>query len=80
MSVTKNVAKYVSDIGINLSELARKADISYSSVYASLGNASSDRELRADELVRMCKVLRVNPMMFFDGDTPAEESNPVDQF
>ena len=36
MSVTKNIAKYINDIGINLSDLARKAGVEYSAIYDSL--------------------------------------------
>lgn len=65
MSVTKNIAKYVNDIGVNLSELSRKSGVTYGSLYASLANGSSrDRELKADELTDICAVLHINPMDF----------------
>ncbi|KSV60281.1 hypothetical protein [Acetivibrio ethanolgignens] len=64
--ITKNVAKYVKDIGVNLSELSRKAEIPYSSLYASLAEGGRGRELRAKELVSICFVLRINPMNFVD--------------
>lgn len=68
MSVTRNIAKYVEDIGINLSELSRKSGIKYSMLYASLGNGKRRRELKADELTSICLVLRINPMDFADNN------------
>lgn len=66
MTVTKNIAKYVKDLGINLSDLSRKAGISYGSLYASLGERGRGRELQADELTDICSVLHINPMDFAD--------------
>lgn len=66
MDITKNVAKYIKDIGVNLSELSRKTEIPYSSLYASLSEDGRGRELRAKELVSICFVLRINPMNFVD--------------
>lgn len=66
MDITKNVAKYIKDIGVNLSELSRKTEIPYYSLYASLSEDGRGRELRAKELVSICFVLRINPMDFVD--------------
>lgn len=65
-NITKNISMYVSDNNINLSELARKSGITYSILYSSLGHKSRTRELRATELVRICSVLKINPMDFAD--------------
>lgn len=64
MTVTKNIAKYVKDMGINLSDLSRKTGVAYSSLYASLGEKGRGRELQADELTNICFVLHINPMDF----------------
>ena len=64
MNVTKNVAIYVENIGINLSELSRKSGVDYPALYASLGKSGRERELRADELTSICSVLKKNPMDF----------------
>lgn len=69
MTVTKNLAKYLSDIGINLSELARKTGICYPVLYNSVGSKHPKRALRANELAKICVVIRKNPMDFFDSDT-----------
>lgn len=63
-NVTKNIAMYISDNNINLSELARKSGIKYSVLYSSLGHKRRTRELRATELVKICFVLKINPMDF----------------
>ncbi|MCI9078327.1 MAG: helix-turn-helix transcriptional regulator [Lachnospiraceae bacterium] len=65
-NVTKNIATYISDNNINLSELARKSGITYSLLYYSLGHKNRTRELRASELVKICSVLNINPMDFAD--------------
>lgn len=67
MAVTKNLARYVDAMGINLADLARKAGISYPALYKSIGIKEASRELRADELTSICSVLGKNPMDFYDG-------------
>ena len=64
LTVTKNIAKYVKDMGINISELSRKSGVAYGSLYASLGAEGRGRELKADELTDICFILRINPMDF----------------
>lgn len=64
MTVTKNIAKYVKDMGINISELSRKSGVPYSSLYASISDEKRKRELKANELTDICYVLRINPMDF----------------
>lgn len=63
MTVTKNIAEYVKAIGVNLSDLSRKAGVPYCALYASLAG-NKERELRANELTNICAVLRINPMDF----------------
>lgn len=77
MSVTKNIAKYINDIGVNLSELSRKSGVPYSSLYASISGDKRNRELRADELTNICFVLHINPMDF--ADDPKKEVNHQQQ-
>lgn len=73
MSVTKNIARYVREVGINLSELSRKSGVPYGSLYASLGTEKKKRELRADELTDICQVLKINPMDYADGKETSYE-------
>lgn len=63
-SVTKNVAQYVNEKGINLSKMSRDTGIQYGKLYASLCDTRKDRSLRDDELVKVCKFLGINPMNF----------------
>ena len=65
-NVTKNIAEYIKNIGINLSELSRKTGIPYGVLYASIMNTKLDRELRANELISICTVLKINPMDYAD--------------
>ena len=62
MNITRRVAKHVKDIGINLSELSRKTNIAYCKLYSSLLDDDKKRALRADELIKVCGVLKINPM------------------
>ena len=64
--VTENVAAYIDKMAINLSELSRKCSMEYSVLYASLKDRGRKRELRADEFIRICKVLNADPMSFAD--------------
>lgn len=73
MNVTKNLASYIQEIGINLSELSRKSGVPYGTLYASLGDKNRERELKANELTAICFVLHVNPMDFADGIKSAEQ-------
>lgn len=71
MIVTKNLAQHVHNIGINLSDLSRKTNIPYASLYKSLGPECPQRELRADELTSICVILGINPV-----DLWTKESSP----
>lgn len=67
MSVTKNLSRYLNNIGVNLTVLSRKTGIPYPALYASLGaKSNNERELRADELCSVCGFLNLNPMDFTD--------------
>nr|WP_300848891.1 helix-turn-helix transcriptional regulator [uncultured Acetatifactor sp.] len=72
VTVTKNLAKYVKDMGINLSDLSRKSGVAYSALYASLGGEGRGRELRANELTDICFTLRINPMDFAEKEQEVE--------
>ena len=64
MKITNNIAKYIDDKKINLSKLSRKAKVSYAALYTSLKNKDRQRPLRADELIKICKVLEKDPRDF----------------
>lgn len=62
--VTRNVAMYVEEKGINISKMARDTKISYAALYTSLCDKERDRPLRADELLSICDFLDIDPRNF----------------
>lgn len=66
MNVTKNLAEYLKRTAVNISELSRRTGISYQALYASVGEEGRGRELKANELTAICRVLNLNPMDFAD--------------
>lgn len=74
MSVTKNLATDLEHKGINLKDLSRKTNIPYSNVYKSLShNTENHRTLSADEILFICKHLKLNPFDYLD-NSPDKES------
>ena len=71
-AVTKNVFRYVSEKGFNLSKMSRETGIPYGSLYASLCNGERERDLRDDEFIKICLFADVNPMNFVDKSEQAE--------
>ncbi len=62
MQVTRKIAEYVSKKGINLSALSRSSGVSYRALQASLKLTNRDRALRADELIKVCRALEIDPL------------------
>ena len=62
--VTKNVSRYESEKGYNLSKLSRETGIPYGSLYASLCDDGRERDLRDDEFIKICLFVDANPMDF----------------
>lgn len=66
MSVTENLAHYIQDKGVKISTLAERTNLPYQTLYKSLGRKSyQPRPLRADELMRICDFLNLNPRDFY---------------
>ena len=63
---TKNLARYVTEKGINISKMARDTEIPYMALYDSLLNSDRDRDLRAGEMFIVCDFLGVNPLDFIE--------------
>ena len=61
---TKNLSNYIKEKGFNLVALAKKTGISYTALYDSLVKESRDRDLRAGELMAICKFIEKDPMDF----------------
>lgn len=66
MSLEDNLAKYIKGKAINLSDMSRQIGISYMSLYNSLFNENSERQLKARELVAVCIFLEVDPRDFVE--------------
>lgn len=64
--LTENLSRYVKDKGINVSKLARDTGLPYMALYDSLLSERRDREIRGNELLKVCKFLGVNPTDFAD--------------
>ena len=70
MCVSKNLAIYVREKGINISAMSRATNIERGKLHMSLSDTVDDakrRPLKDDELVKVCLFLGVNPMDFADG-------------
>ncbi len=64
MAVTENLARYTRDKAVNLSAMSRATGLSYSCLYASLGERGRNRPLSIDEAILVCKFLEVDPRDF----------------
>lgn len=62
MNATKKLSEYVLLNRINLSELSRNTGLNYANIYNSLLSKNRCRALRADELLKICKALEIDPM------------------
>lgn len=65
---TRNLSRYILDMGINLTKLAEKTGIPYPTLYDSLGHKSRDRDLRAGEFIAICTTLKKDPMDFAEDE------------
>lgn len=73
MSLEDNLARYIKGKAINLSDMSRQTGISYMSLYNSLFNENSERQLKARELVAVCNFLDVDPRKFSANTVDKEE-------
>ncbi len=67
-AVTKNVAKYINNKGIQISKISEATELEYAPLYDSLGNSGRGRDLRDDELIKVCTFLEKNPMDFAESN------------
>ena len=68
-SVTENLARYIDEKGISLSNMAQVTGIPVNALYNSLGTKTSEnrtRNLRDYEFLAICDFLEVDPMRFLD--------------
>ena len=64
-AVTERVAKYVSDKGISIKKISDVTGISYQPLQVSLADSGRNRDLRDEELLKICVFLEKNPLDFF---------------
>ena len=62
--VTKAVSEYIRDKGITISTISQKTGISYGVLHSSLCKKAK-RKLRADEYLKICYFLEIDPLRFF---------------
>ena len=58
------LAEYIREKGINILKMSRATGISYTCLYASLGEKGRNRPLSVDEALLVCKFLEVDPRDF----------------
>lgn len=62
--ITLRVSKYFGDKGIMVTTIAEKTGISRSALYKSI-NENPTRKLRADEFMKICAFLEIDPHRFW---------------
>lgn len=60
-SATVRLAQYIKEKGISISRVSRATGISYTCLYASLGEKGRNRPLSVDEALLVCEFLEVDP-------------------
>ena len=63
--VTDNLGNYIKEKGITITRIAEKTGIDYQ-ILANCFDIKKSRELKADELLIVCRFLEVNPYNFMD--------------
>jgi hypothetical protein len=74
MGVTKAVARYVEDNGITIAYISRQTGLSTNILYPSLGKGRG-RKLNADEFMKICGCLKIDPNQFMDDISEDEPSD-----
>lgn len=72
---TRNLSRYIKTKGINLSKISRDTNIPYGALYDSLSNPERDRDLRAGEMLSICRFLGIDPLDFNVGSPNNGEKN-----
>lgn len=61
--ITENISNYIKNKGITIARISEKTGISYQ-VLCNCFDKKRSRELKADELLLVCRFLEVNPYDF----------------
>lgn len=75
--ISKRIGTYMKERGFNLSEVSRRTGVNYASLYSSLYDNDSERDLRAEELVPLCIFLNIDPRDFADNGVGGEKHEVV---
>ena len=62
--LTAAVREAIGDAGVNLTQLAKNTGIDYWRLYDTLGAGGRGRHLRADEFMKICAALKLDPWEF----------------
>ncbi len=73
MSLERNIAGFIKERGVNLSDMSRKTGIPYMSLYDSLLNDKRERQLRGSELLAICGFLGASPTDFAEKKEPEKK-------
>lgn len=65
--VEEKLSEYIKTNGITLFSIIRRTGIGKTAIYSSLGE-NGKRKLRADEYIKICSVIGVDPMYFVPED------------
>ena len=63
--ITKKLSQYIKEKGVSITRIAEKTGISYQ-ILVNCFDEKKSRELKADELLLVCRFLDVNPFDFMD--------------
>lgn len=63
--VTRKIGNYIKEKGITITRIAEATGISYQILVRCFDEKNS-RELKADELLLVCRFLEINPFNFMD--------------
>ena len=63
--VTRKIGNYIKEKGITITRIAEATGISYQ-ILARWFDEKNSRELKADELLLVCRFLEINPFNFMD--------------
>lgn len=63
--VTRKIGNYIKEKGITITRIAEATGIRYQ-ILARCFDEKNSRELKADELLLVCRFLEINPFNFMD--------------
>lgn len=74
--VTKKIGGYIKEKGISITRISEATGISYQ-ILTNCFDEKKSRELKADELLLVCRFLEINPFNFMDAAQEREDRKPT---